>query len=270
MASVHPLELVGAAARTLIVAASLVAAGCTLVQPGCRNRDVKSAIEKEARESVEFTLATSQQNALSPDTPFALIEPVEMSRHDDTRSCSAKVMVGDGSKAVTVPIEYEVTGGESGEAFYSWNRDDFGRKFIGTTLFSMLSGIVGQPASDGAANNRRRRESSQPSDVAIPFRPEPTEREKAEHHQLLLERWHDSVTAAINAQAINFRIDGSGSVSLAFTVSASGDLSDVKIVQGSGNAALDQTAVQMVEKVGHVRPPPSRQATSFAMKLSFL
>lgn len=104
-----------------VAAVGFLSAGCTLTTPGCGNRDVKVALEKEARDAINLFLSTSllftsPREPLSADTAIRLVEPVENSRNDTTRECSAKIIMGEDESFPAVPLEYQVIAGEDGKA----------------------------------------------------------------------------------------------------------------------------------------------------------
>jgi protein TonB len=59
-----------------------------------------------------------------------------------------------------------------------------------------------------------------------------------------------------------------GSTTVAFEIGGSGVLGDVRVRQSSGNARLDQMALQMVHDVAPFPPPPSG-ASSYTIQIDF-
>ncbi len=61
----------------------------------------------------------------------------------------------------------------------------------------------------------------------------------------------------------------SGSATVQFSIDGGGHVTSVRLVRGTGVAALDQEAQAMVRRASPVPPPPGRQAMSFTLPISF-
>ena len=59
---------------------------------------------------------------------------------------------------------------------------------------------------------------------------------------------------------------GKGVVVIGFVVAGDGGLADVKILQGSGNAALDRIALDHIRRAAPFPPPPEAAGRSFAFE----
>ena len=181
------------------------------MQPGCRNRDVTSAIEQEARESIELWMAGSKQTAPSADSPILLADQVEVGRHDNTRSCTAHVMVGGGDDAVAVPIEYEVIVGDGGQPFYRWDKDEFGKQFINSALASLLINMTRRQTAPSPPDSppAEKPPASAPTDTAL---------------------WQREVYAAIFARAKKLTDMPSGAQTMRFRIGPEGEVTMAKPV----------------------------------------
>lgn len=121
------------------VAAAL--SGCTLVSPGCRNRDVKAALESEARASAQGWLSTyaGGANGLASQATFQLKDVHETAVDGGTHACAATMMVGDDKAQIPVPIDYQVSKGDGGQPLYGWDATAFGKTFIQQAIIAAVS-----------------------------------------------------------------------------------------------------------------------------------
>ena len=243
---------------------ALVLSGCTLVSPGCRNRDVKAALENDARASAEMWMRTyaGGDERIAAFKLFQLKDAYETSASGDTRSCSATMVVSDGSLEVPVAIEYQVVKGEGGQPMYVWEAAAFGKSFLPqAALLVAISPKLSQPTEE---------QPTQPTSAAPPSdraSDAPTPR-KAAAVRPQDSPWGDLVRSRILAQASTVAVPSSGSVVVSFDVSEDGDFSNVEVVRGSGNAELDAAAKRIVQQTGHIDSLYGERVVGFAMKLS--
>ena len=168
-------------------------------------------------------MAGSKQTAPSADTPILLADQVEVGRHDNTRSCTAHVMVGGGDDAVAVPIEYEVIVGDGGQPFYRWDKDEFGKQFINTALASLLINMA-----------RRQAAPSPPDPPAVqPPASAPTDTAS----------WQREVYAAIFARAKKLTDMPSGAQTMRFRIGPEGEVTMAKPVEPIENPELAERLV---------------------------
>ncbi len=77
-----------------------------------------------------------------------------------------------------------------------------------------------------------------------------------------LSQWQSIVQARVNGAAASMRGSGqSGTVSIAFTVTASGGVGGARIAGSSGNPGLDRMALSITHRLGHLPPPPNGSIT---------
>ncbi|WP_185983364.1 energy transducer TonB [Aureimonas mangrovi] len=82
-------------------------------------------------------------------------------------------------------------------------------------------------------------------------------------------RWQSQVQARLNRAKRTPRGAGRGTVSVSFTISASGSAGGVRIARSSGNATLDQAAVQLVQRASPFPAPPSGGSVSLTVPIRY-
>ena len=238
-------------------ALGLLLSGCSLVSPGCRNRDAKAAIEAEAHESARTRLASFGSGAVRfvARATFELKDAHETAVNGDTHSCAANMMVGEGQGRVAVPIDYQVSRGEGGQTLYGWDAVAFVNSFIQRETMAAIT--LAMQSRSSREPPRAASPDTGPSAEASAVRPEDS-------------GWGEVVKDEILAQAGRVPVEGSGTVTVSFDVSLTGDIGNARVVRSSGDAGLDAAALRVVERTAHIDAPYGEAVVGFTMKLSFL
>jgi protein TonB len=80
--------------------------------------------------------------------------------------------------------------------------------------------------------------------------------------RMSISQWQGIVQARVNGAASSLHGSGEGgSVSIAFTVNASGGVGGARVVGSSGNPGLDRMALSIAHRLGRLPPPPNGTIT---------
>ncbi|MFD2238901.1 energy transducer TonB [Aureimonas populi] len=82
-------------------------------------------------------------------------------------------------------------------------------------------------------------------------------------------RWQQQVQARLNRFKRPPRGGGRGTVQVAFTISGSGAASGVRLARSSGNANLDQAALQLVQRASPFPAPPGGRSISLTVPIRY-
>lgn len=81
--------------------------------------------------------------------------------------------------------------------------------------------------------------------------------------------WQSQIQNRVARAAARTRAPGRGTASVSFTIGGNGVLTGVRLTRSSGDARLDQVAVQVVQRAGPFPPPPGGQSISINLPIRF-